>query len=207
MEQLPPGQRRVLEYYADAEERGHQASRLEAADDLGYAFPSAVTKHIEALARKGLVTSDRIIKRNVRLTEAGWTALGRVPAERGIPVIGSIAAGTPILASENHLDYLTDLVPQAGRFALMVRGDSMEDVGILDGDFAIVDQASKVDDGTIAAVIVEDEDTLKRVRYRGKGIQLHPENKKYKPMRFSGEQAADSLRVIGPLAFVYRQVT
>lgn len=203
MNTLPPGQTRILEYFADAEERGHMASRAEAAKDLGYAFPSAVTKHIEALARKGLVQSDRIKKRNVKLTDQGWQALGRSPAERGIPVVGAIAAGVPILASENHSHYLEDLAPCAGRFALQVRGDSMIDAGINDGDYAIISNSGTLDDGQIGAVVVDQEATLKRVRYQSQGITLISENNNYQPMHFEANEA-ERLQIVGPLCYVYR---
>src|SRR6188474_2248850 len=109
---LPPQQSKILHYFADA-------------------FPSAVSKHVDALVRKGLLHADREKKRNVSLTEAGWTAIDRSPASKGVPVIGAIAAGVPILASEQHAGYLSDLTPNPGRFALKVRGDSMIDDGIL----------------------------------------------------------------------------
>jgi hypothetical protein len=73
---------RVLAMFADAEDAGRQLSRAEVAKVLGYAFPSATTKHTDALARKGLIVVDKKTKRNVRLTEAGWNALGRRPAGR-----------------------------------------------------------------------------------------------------------------------------
>ena len=203
MKTLPPGQARILNYFADAEEKGHLASRAEAAKDLGYAFPSAVTKHIEALTRKGYVTSDRIKKRNVKLTEIGWQVLGRSPAERGIPVIGAIAAGVPILATENHSHYIEDLSPCAGRFALQVRGDSMIEAGINDGDYAIIDDTGRVDDGKIGAVIVDEEATLKRVRYESQGITLIPENINYQPTHFNADEAG-RIQIVGSLCFVYR---
>lgn len=204
---LPPRQRCILEYFADAEDHGKQASRAEAAKDLGYAFPSAVSKHIEALARKGLVIADRIKKRNVRLTEEGWTALGRTPAQRGVPIIGAIAAGAPILAVEHHDDYLQDVIPVPGRFALRVRGDSMVEAGILDGDFAIVQHGEPVGDGQIGAVVVDDEATLKRVRYRKHAVRLEPANRRYKPLVVDRKDVGRELEIVGPLRFIYRQVT
>lgn len=200
---LPPRMTKILEYYADAEERAHMSTRAECAEALGYAFPSAVTKHIEALVRKGLIVADRTKKRNVTLTDVGWQLLGRSPAQKGIPVIGAIAAGTPILAMENHHDYLTDLAPHAGRFALQVRGDSMIDAGINDGDFAIIDHGQPVRENQIAAVLVDQEATLKRVRYQKQGVTLIPENSSYEPIRLVGPEAA-SVSIVGPLVFVYR---
>lgn len=204
---LPPRQTVILQYFADAEDQGRQASRAEAAKDLGYAFPSAVSKHIEALVRKGLVEADPEKKRNVRLTELGWLAIDRVPATLGVPIIGAIAAGTPILANENHDDYLHDIMPAPGRFALKVRGDSMIDAGILDGDFAVIDHGHEVRPGQIGAVVVDGEATLKRVRFQSKKLILEPANPRYEPIVVDARRAAGGAEIVGPLRFIYRAVT
>ena len=203
---VPPGQHRILTYFADAEDQGRQASRAEAAKDLGYAFPSAVSKHIEALARKGLVEADREKKRNVRLTEAGWHAIERIPASNGIPILGSIAAGTPILASENNAGFLSGPEPSAGRFALLVRGDSMVEAGILDGDYAIIDHGKQVREGQIGAVVIEDEATLKVVHYHAGGLTLEPANSAYRPIEVDQARAAGGVTIVGPLHSIYREL-
>lgn len=202
---LPPGQTRILTFFADAEDDGRQPSRAEVATAMGYAFPSAVSKHVDALVRKGFLEADRSKKRNVRLTERGWQAIGRSPARIGVPVIGAIAAGTPILASENTTSHLQDLTPRPGRFALHVRGDSMVDAGILDGDLAIIQQGDQVSDGEIAAVVVDGDATLKRVYRRNGGLELVAENPKYQPRLIPAEQMA-SVQIAGTLCFIYRTV-
>jgi repressor LexA len=202
---LPPGQTRILGFFAEAEDAGRQPSRAEVAQALGYAFPSAVSKHVEALVRKGMLEAVPEKKRNVRLTEAGWRALGRSSARQGVPVIGSIAAGAPILALENVTEHLSDIAPQPGRVALRVRGDSMKDVGILDGDFAVIQTGNEVADGQIAAVVVDGDATLKRWQVRAGGVDLMPENSADQPIRIPHERL-DTVRVVGVLAFVYRVV-
>lgn len=202
---LPPGQSRILAFFADAEDAGRQPSRAEVAEALGYAFPSAVSKHVEALVRKGMLEAVPEKKRNVRLTDAGWASLGRSPSRRGVPVIGAIAAGAPILALEQVTEHLADVTPQAGRVALRVRGDSMKDVGILDGDFAVIQTGPLVEDGQIAAVVVDGDATLKRWRTTAEGVELLPENAAYSPIRISRERL-ETVRVVGVLAFVYRVV-
>lgn len=204
--QLPPGQVKILTYFANAEDDGQLPSRAEVAQAMGYAFPSAVTKHVEALVRKGLLEADRLKKRNVRLTPAGWAALGRNPSRQGIPVIGAIAAGTPILATENHTGFIDDLQPRPGRFALKVRGDSMIDAGILDGDLAIIQHGGEVLDGQIGAVVLDGEATLKRVRFLADRIELVAANPAYQPRIIPREQAA-TMQIVGPLCFIYRAVT
>jgi len=199
---IPPGQRKVLAFFAECEEAGRQASRAEVADALGYAFPSAASKHVEALARKGLLALDANQKRNARVSDAGWIALGRSPLSKGVPVLGAIAAGTPILAAESHDHYLDDLRPAPNRIALKVRGDSMVDAGINDGDYAIIESDAPVRDGMIAAVVVEEEATLKRVHLHRDRIELHPENARYKPIIVR----RDAVRLVGPLRFIYRAI-
>jgi repressor LexA len=203
--QLPPGQTRILAFFAEASDAGRQPSRSEVAEALGYAFPSAVSKHVEALVRKGMLEAVPEKKRNVRLTDAGWHALGRSPARNGVPVVGAIAAGSPILALENVTEHLGDLAQQPGRIALRVRGDSMKDAGILDGDFAVIQTTSEVNDGQIAAVIVDGDATLKRWRITADGVELLPENAAYQPIRIARERL-DTIRVVGVLSFVYRVV-
>jgi repressor LexA len=204
---LPPGQTRILTFFADAEDSGRQPSRAEVAEALGYAFPSAVSKHVDALVRKGHLQADRDKKRNVRLTDLGWGAIDRSPAHRGVPVLGAIAAGTPILASENLNGFITDLQPAPGRFALKVRGDSMIDAGILDGDFAIIQKGQPVPDGAIGAVLVGEEATLKRVRVFSDRMELIAENRNYPPRVISKAHAeSEGVEVIGPLVCVYRTV-
>jgi repressor LexA len=202
---LPPGQTRILAFFAEAEDAGRQPSRAEVAEALGYAFPSAVSKHVEALVRKGMLEAVAEKKRNVRLTDAGWLTLGRTPARRGVPVIGAIAAGAPILALESVTEHLSDVTPQPGRVALRVRGDSMKDAGILDGDFAIIQSGSAVSDGQIAAVVVDGDATLKRWRETADGVELVPENSAYNPIYIPHDRL-ESVRVVGLLAFVYRVV-
>jgi repressor LexA len=204
--ELPPGQTKILSYFADAEDEGRQPSRAEVADAMGYAFPSAVSKHVDALVRKGLLEADRDKKRNVRLTESGWASIDRAPVRRGVPVIGAIAAGVPITAIEQHAHYLDDVQPAPGRIALMVRGDSMEGDGILDGDYAIIQANSEVSDNRIGAVVVDGEATLKRVHYLDQGIELIASNPKYPPRVLGGEDG-HAVEVVGPLAFIYRRIT
>lgn len=202
---LPPGQTRILTFFADAEDEGRQPSRAEVAEALGYAFPSAVSKHVDALVRKGLFAADRDKKRNVRLTESGWAAIQRSPARRGVPVIGAIAAGVPILATQNHERYLDDVQPLPGRIALRVRGDSMEGDGILDGDFAIVQAEMPVLENRIGAVVVDGEATLKRVHYANEGLDLIASNPKY-PTRRIPKNGGHDVQIVGPLSFIYRRI-
>jgi len=201
---LPPGQTRILHYFADAEDEGRQPSRAEVAAAMEYAFPSAVSKHVDALVRKGLLEADRDKKRNVRLTEAGWSGIQRTPIRRGVPILGAIAAGVPILALEQHAGYLDDVLPAPGRIALQVRGDSMVGDGILDGDFAVVQTGRAVEDHSIGAVVVDGEATLKRIHFGQGGLTLLASNPKYPPREFR-DGDGHSVEMVGPLSFIYRR--
>ena len=193
----------MLHYYAKCELAGRPATRQEVADELGYAFASAVTKHVLPLHKKGFLVNDPAKKRNVTLTPKGWAHVGIQPEQPGVPVVGSIAAGVPISAIENHSHYLEDLKPRAGRIALEVRGDSMVEAGIDDGDFAIIDTQATVRNGIIAAVVVDDEATLKVVRRKGKSLVLEPRNAAYEPLRIPATES-ERVRMVGPLVSVYR---
>ena len=210
---LPPGQGRVLSIFAEAELSGRNPSRAEIAAQLHYAFPSAVSKHVEALARKGYLIVDLDKKRNVRLTELGWKASGYgdrpalAPAmtlpRAGVPILGAIAAGTPIEAIEQTDGFLRDLAPLPGRFALRVRGDSMINAGIHDGDYAVIQQGAPVAQDGIGAVVVGTDATLKRVHRRDDGLELVAENPLYRA-RFIPNDELHEVHIVGPLLFIYR---
>lgn len=126
-----------------------------------------------------------------------------------IPLIGSIAAGVPILAEENTEDYLSfpaSFLPASGEmFALRVRGDSMEGAGIFDGDIAVIRKINSIDlelhNGDIVAALIEDEATLKTFRKNKKAVELHPENSRYSVI-FLEQKYSSS--IMGKLVGVYR---
>lgn len=120
----------------------------------------------------------------------------QLPVMDKVPLIGSIACGSPILAEENIEDYVD--LPRHIRadYALSCRGDSMIGADIHDGDVVYIRQQPEVQSGQIAAVLIDDEATLKRVYRNGDTVILQPENPAYPPQVFSGEAAA-SLRILG----------
>lgn len=129
-----------------------------------------------------------------------------MPKPGSVPLIGSIACGTPILAEENIEEYVD--LPRHIRadFALTCRGDSMTGADIHDGDVVYIRQQPTVRSGQIAAVLIDDEATLKRVYLQGETVVLQPENPEYPPMIFSGSEAA-ALRILGlAVAFTHALV-
>ena len=129
-----------------------------------------------------------------------------VPVKRHtVPLLGEIAAGQPIYADEEH--DLCVAVDDDIRcdFALRVRGDSMIDAGIYDGDVVLVHQQEDVDDGQIAVVLIDDEATLKYLYHQPGGVQLVPANRRYSPWSYTGEAAAQ-VRILGLAVAQYHKL-
>ncbi len=154
----------------------------------------------QALERKGYVRRVSGQSRNLRLA---------VPAG-GVPIVGAVAAGQPILAVENVVGQLT--MDQAfGRgelFAVRVHGDSMQDSGILDGDYAVVRRQPDVADGTVVVAYLDGEATVKRLRRTRNGYRLEPANRAFRPIEVPrpppGEESATDFRIAGPVVGVVR---
>lgn len=129
-----------------------------------------------------------------------------MPKHGTVPLIGAIACGSPILAEENIEEYVDLPKHIRADFALTCRGDSMIGADIRDGDVVYIRQQAAVHSGQIAAVLIDDEATLKRVYLQGETVVLQPENPAYPPLIFSGAEAA-SLRIIGlAVAFTHALV-
>lgn len=118
------------------------------------------------------------------------------PDMRRIPVLGTIACGAPILAQEHIEGYTTIPEDISADFALICKGDSMVGARIFDGDLVYIRQQETVENGQIAAVLIDGEATLKRVRFYDESISLEPENSKYKPIILWGEDM-NQLRILG----------
>lgn len=128
-------------------------------------------------------------------------------ARGGIPLVGHVAAGAPILAEE-HVEEVLFLDGFVARhkdlFALRVRGDSMRDAGILDGDVVVVRSGSDAPNGDIVVALLEDEATVKRLDRHPGGVRLLPENPDFDPIELTGEAAA-TLRILGRVTAVLRR--
>lgn len=119
-----------------------------------------------------------------------------MPEMRKVPLVGTIACGKPILATENIEDYVSIPKDLAGDFALTCKGDSMINARIFDGDIVYIRQQNTVENGEIAAVLIDGEATLKRVKLLPDRIILEPENPLYDPMVFRGEEM-NTVRILG----------
>lgn len=123
-----------------------------------------------------------------------------MPEAKSIPLVGNIACGEPILAEENIEGYVKAPAYCEGSFALRCKGDSMTGARIMDGDIVIIRQQSDIDDGEIAAVLIEDEATLKRVYKMPGRLVLRAENPRYAPIDLSGAEL-DGVRILGKAVY------
>ena len=160
-------------YIAD---EGCPPTRAEIANILGFRSPNAAEDHLRALQRKGYIEIVAGSSRGIRL----------VDEDPGLPVVGRVAAGEPILA-EQHIEDYQQLDPGMFRpradYLLRVHGDSMKDAGILDNDLLAVHSTQQVENGQIVVARIGEEVTVKRFRQRGSIVRLLPENPDYEPIR------------------------
>ena len=199
MEPLTERQSRVLEFIR---ERIAADGRPPTVREIGRRFRIASTngvrRHLDALERKGYVERDRGLSRGLRLAP-------EVAETGGLPIIGRVAAGTPITAVENldgFLDFDTLFSPRDSLFCLQVSGDSMVDAGIWDGDYVVVRQKPDFADGEIGVAIIEGEATVKKLRRVGRHVELIPANERYEPLRV--DPAEQELRYAGEVVGVHR---
>ncbi|MFZ7156335.1 transcriptional repressor LexA [Avibacterium avium] len=163
------------------ETTGMPPTRAEISRELGFRSPNAAEEHLKALARKGVIEIIPGASRGIRL-------LAEENEEEeldGLPLIGRVAAGEPILA-EQHIEgtYKVDanmFKPQAD-FLLKVYGQSMKDIGILDGDLLAVHSTKDVRNGQVIVARIEDEVTVKRLERKGSIVYLHAENEEFEPI-------------------------
>jgi len=203
---LPPRQQRILLVIRDWVVRhGYSPSTRQIGDAVGLRSSSAVSKHLAVLEDKGFLrrspTMSRPIDVRVFLRETQTTQ----PAEDSVavPVVGDIAAGTPISAEEHVDDILTlprGLTGRGNVFGLRVRGDSMIDAAICDGDIVVVRQQSEAHSGQIVAAMIDDEATVKVYRRRNGHVFLEPRNPAYDVI--DGDRAV----VLGTVVSVLRSV-
>lgn len=175
MDELTPRQKEILQLIRDTiDETGFPPTRAEIAHMLGFASPNAAESHLRALERKGAIEVLEGTARGIRLKTHG-----------GLPLIGRVAAGSPILAEANvESRYQVDpaLFSPRADYLLKVRGLSMRDAGILDGDLLAVHSTREARSGQIVVARVADEVTVKRMRRRGSVIELQPENPDFAPI-------------------------
>ncbi len=198
MQNLTSRQAQVLDLIKrHIDDTGYPPTRADIAQELGFKSPNAAEEHLKALARKGAIEMIPGTSRGIRL-----------PEETGLPVVGRVAAGSPILAEE-HIESRVNMPagffrPRAD-YLLRVRGDSMCEIGIMDGDLLAVHKTPEAANGQIVVARIEDDVTVKRfqrTRQRNK-ILLLPENANYQPIEV--DLAEQAFQIEGLSVGVIRQ--
>ena len=192
---LSDRQREILDYIAARiRDDGLPPTRAEINRHFGWASPNAAQSHLRALEAKGVIELNGGLARGIRLVD-----VERVP--EGLPLIGRVAAGQPILALENR-ERQVDIDPMLFRprpdYLLRVNGESMRDAGIHDRDLLAVQRTPEAAHGEIVVARINDEVTVKRLRRRGRGIWLDPANPDFRPIQVEpGDEFAIEGRVVG----------
>jgi repressor LexA len=198
---LTDRQRAILDYVrAQVVASGRPPTVREIGKAFGIAFPRAVSDHLLALETKGYIRRARLKSRGIELCDQPG----------GLRIVGEVAAGRPILAIENVTGNL-DLESAFGLgelFAVRVKGDSMRDCGILDGDYVVVRKQPQVPDGAVVVAYIDGEATVKRLHRTHGGYRLQPANDSFRPIEIEqpkpGEEAGTDFRIAGPVVGVVR---
>ena len=195
--QLSPKQLEVLEFIQRfSAERGFPPTRGEIAEGLGLKNRQGIDQHLRALQLKNAIELIPGISRGIRLREELATAasgFGLSSTQTGLPLLGRIAAGSPILATgniEDHINVDASLFQPQADFVLRVRGDSMKDADILDRDLLAVHRTTEARNGQIVVARIDDEATVKYFQREGHRVRLEPANPAYSPIEIDLRDAA-----------------
>ena len=203
--ELTKRQQEIFEFIKEYSARhGYPPTVRDIGKAVGLASSSTVHAHLANLEKVGLLRRDPTKPRAIELLDRAAEAVKAVVRPAGLPLVGHVAAGQPILAEENIEDYVE--VPQLaggedGEYILRIRGDSMKNAGILDGDFVVVRPQQTGADGEIVVAMVDEEATVKRFFREADHIRLQPENETMEPIR------ARDVSVIGRVVGVFRRVS
>jgi repressor LexA len=193
---LTARQRQILDWIrAHIESAGMPPTRAEIAAGLGFSTASSAEDHLQALAKKGAIELRPGASRGLRLRD-----LPGMPVQGTLPLVGRVAAGHPILAAE-HIEgrYRIDptLFSPSADYLLRVRGASMQDAGILDGDLLAVHKTAEARSGQVVVARLGDEVTVKRLKRRGREIVLLPQNAAFAPIEVDPSRTPFSIEGIG----------
>ena len=208
LDRLTPRQEKIFNFIKDeVNKRGYPPSVREIGEGVGLRSSSTVHAHLEKLEHKGYIRRDPTKPRAIEITDPEYSKSslpsGLQQAQMvSLPVLGRVTAGAPILAEENIDEYInvpTDFTKQgANQFCLRVKGDSMIDAGILDGDMVLVRQQNNAENGEIIVAMMGDEATVKRFYRMRDKVKLQPENPGYEPI-YSREVV-----ILGKVVAVFR---
>ena len=177
---LTPRQQQIFDFIREKiSDTGMPPTRAEIAEYFGFKSANAAEEHLKALAKKSYIEMLPGTSRGIRLAEEFIEV-------EGLPLIGRVAAGEPILAEEHieeHYKVDGDLFHPAADYLLRVNGDSMKNIGILDGDLLAVHQTTDVQQGQVVVARVEEDVTVKRYKREGNVVYLHAENEDFSPIK------------------------
>ena len=197
--ELSPRQGEVLKFIQEyLAESGMPPTRAEIATAFGFKSPNAAEEHIRALQRKGMLDLIPGASRGIQLKDS-------LREQMGLPLIGRVAAGRPILAEEHieaHYQVDPKLFQPKAHYLLKVKGMSMKDIGILDGDIVAVHRTPEVRSRQIVVARLDNEVTVKRYKQEGKVVWLLPENDDFEPIRVDLKE--QSLTIEGVVVGVMR---
>ncbi len=199
-------QRQILHLILETvERRSYPPTVREIGDAVGLSSPSTVHSHLSALVDHGYLRRDPSKPRAIEVVDDGRSGdLRRAPV-RDVPLVGRIAAGSPILAEEDIEEIFplpTELVGNDPVFMLRVSGDSMIEAGIFDGDLVVIKRQADANEGDLVAALIDGEEaTVKRFRREAGKVILIPENRSYEPMVFN-----DGVEILGRVVAVLRSV-
>jgi repressor LexA len=207
MRELSARQEQILDLIRETvASRGYPPSVREIGEQLGLSSPSTVHSHLSALVKAGYLRRDPSKPRAIEVvdTTPATGGIERGPV-RDVPLVGRIAAGTPILAEEcidEVMPLPESMIGSGPVFMLEVHGDSMVDAGIMDGDYVIIRSQKNADNGEIVACLVDGEEaTVKRFEKKDGQVLLHSENPAYGPMVFDS-----GVEVLGKVVAVFRSL-
>jgi repressor LexA len=204
MVNLTPRQRQILDFIKqEVQEKNYPPSVREIGNEVGLSSSSTVHSHLNTLEKKGLIRRDPTKPRAIEILGHDQPPSHQQEDVVRIPVLGQVAAGSPILAEENIEDYFpvpASLVKGDKVFMLRIRGDSMQDVGIYPDDYVIVRQQNSAIDNDIVVALLEDEATVKRFKKKKDHVVLIPENKMYEPL------IARDVKILGKVIGLFRRI-
>jgi repressor LexA len=201
-DELSDRQAKILDYIRYVTRaRNYPPSVREIGEAVGLSSSSTVHNHLNQLERRGLIKRDASKSRTVQLVQEKELDEQRRNVV-AVPIVGNVAAGAPILAQENIEDHLmlSPDIAQEGWFLLKVRGDSMVNAAILDGDLVLVRPRQEANNGDIVVALIDDEATVKRFHREGSRVELIAENPAYAPI------VPDRLSIVGDVKAVIRVV-
>ncbi|GGX77682.1 LexA repressor [Litchfieldella qijiaojingensis] len=201
---LTPRQQNVYDFIVKTmNELGYPPTRAEIARALGFRSPNAAEEHLRALDKKGVIRMVAGTSRGIRLANQeidGGADETDGQANNGLPIVGDVAAGSPILAAA-HIDRYCPLSPDffspRADYLLRVRGLSMQDIGILEGDLLAVHRTNRVRDGQIVVARLEDDVTVKRFKRQGHKVWLIAENADFAPIEVDLRHQALEIEGVG----------